>query len=77
MQLKLTWRIRNHSDLDLLVSDEQRIIETKQVLVEKGILDEETVESVQYIKSLRTHNQVNVLITYNEAGIYSGDILEI
>lgn len=75
MQLKLTWRIKGRPDMDLLVFEEQKIVETMEILEEKGLLEEEQTESVKYIKSLRTNNQVNTLLTYSEANIYSGDIL--
>ncbi len=75
MQLKLTWRIEGRPDMDLLVSDDQTISETMQILGEKGLLAGKTAETVKYIKTLRADRQLNVLLTYNEADIYSGDIL--
>lgn len=77
MPLKLTWRINKDKNIDLMVNDEQRISETMHILSERGILPEDIVENVRHVKSLRTKNQVNILMTYNEADIYSGDILEI
>lgn len=77
MQLKLTWRVKGKRDLDLLVYEEQKISETMEILADKGLLDTETAEAVQYVKSMRTKNQVNILLTYSEANIYSGDILEL
>lgn len=75
MQLKLTWRVEGQSDMDLLVSDDQTILETMQILEEKGLLARKTAETVKYIKTLRADHQTNVLLTYSEADIYSGDIL--
>ncbi|MDE6747553.1 MAG: hypothetical protein K2K21_00605 [Lachnospiraceae bacterium] len=75
MQLKLTWRVEGRSDMDLLVSDDQTILETMQILEEKGLLARKTAETVKYIKTLRADHQANVLLTYSEADIYSGDIL--
>ncbi len=77
MQLKLTWRIKGKKDLDLLVFEEQKIAETMDILIDKGILEEETADTVKYVKSMRTNNQVNILLTYSEANIFSGDILEL
>lgn len=77
MQLKLTWRVKGKRDLDLLVYEEQKISETMEILADKGLLETETAETVQYVKSMRTKNQVNILLTYSEANIYSGDILEL
>lgn len=77
MQLKLTWRVKGKQDMDLLVSEEQKIVETMGILEEKGLLKEGTAQEVPYIRSMRTKNQVNVLLTYREAEIYSGDILEL
>lgn len=76
MQLKLTWRTSGQPDMDLLVFPEQKIVETMQILAEKDLLEEGMEDSVKYVKSLRTNQQVNILLTYKEAEIYSGDILE-
>lgn len=77
MQLKLTLKICNHKEIDLMVFADQKIVETIQILVEKGFLTEDELESVKFVKSLRTNNKVNKLLTYNQARIYSGDILEL
>lgn len=77
MQLKLTWRVKGKRDMDLLVFEEQKIAETMKILVDKGILEDEMADTVKYVKSMRTNNQVNILLTYREANIYSGDILEL
>ena len=77
MQLKLTWRAKGKQDFDLLVSEDQKIAETMEILAEKGLLEEETAETVSCVRSMRTKNQVSVLLTYSEAEIYSGDILEL
>ena len=77
MQLKLTWRVKGKRDMDLLVFEEQKIAETMKILVDKGILEDEMADTVKYVKSMRTNNQVNILLTYSEANIYSGDVLEL
>lgn len=77
MPLKLTWRINGEKDIDLMVSDEQKIIETMQILSEREFLPKDEWEAVKYIKSIRMKKQVNVLLTYKEANIFSGDILEL
>lgn len=77
MQLKLTWRVKGKRDMDLLVFEEQKIAETMKILVDKGILEDKMADTVKYVKSKRTNNQVNILLTYSEANIYSGDILEL
>ena len=77
MQLKLTWRIDGKQDMDLLVFEEQKIAETMKILIDRGFLEEEAEDNIQYVKSMRTNNQVNTLLTYREANIYSGDILEL
>ena len=77
MQLKLTYRIEGRPDIDLMVTEDQKIAETIQILDEKELAEWELSNSVKYIKSLRTNSQVNILLTYNEAKIYSGDILEL
>ncbi|MBD5495764.1 MAG: hypothetical protein HDR12_15725 [Lachnospiraceae bacterium] len=77
MQLKLTWRTKGMQDIDLLVFEEQKIAETMKILIDRGFLEEEAEDNIQYVKSMRTNNQVNTLLTYREANIYSGDILEL
>ncbi len=77
MKLRLTWRARGQKDIDLIVSAEQKISETMNILAEREIFEKDIVDSAKYIKSLRTNNQVNILLTYNEANIYAGDILEL
>ncbi len=77
MKLRLTWRVKGQRDIDLIVSTEQKISETIDILAEKELFDRDIIDSVKYVKSLRTNNQVNILLTYNEANIYSGDILEL
>ena len=76
MHLKLTWRIKGRKDIDIMVTAQQTIYETMNILVESGYMEEDIVKKTKYIKSLRTKTQVNVLLTYKEAKIYSGDILE-
>ena len=75
MQLKLTFKEKYGPGIDLMVDEDQRIAETLQVLAERELWDGEQEEPVRYIKSLRTNKQVDILLTYREAKIYSGDIL--
>lgn len=77
MQLKLTWRIKDRPDINLLVPAEQKIAETIQILAERGFIEDEAADMAEYVKSIRTSNQVDILLTYSEANIYSGDILEL
>lgn len=78
MQLKLTWRIlEQNRDLNILVSDEQKLYETMKVLVGKGIISQDKLNTTKYVKALRTNTQVNLLLTYKEGKIYAGDILQI
>lgn len=77
MQLKLTWRVKGKRDLDLLVFEDQKIAETMEILADRGLLEEGLAETVKYVTSMRTKDQINVLLTYREADIYSGDILEL
>lgn len=77
MQLKLTWRMKGHTDIDLMVLEDQKIAETIQVLAERGLIEREATNTAKYVKSQRTNHQVNILLTYKEGNIYSGDILEL
>lgn len=77
MQLRLTWRVRGRKDLDLLVFEGQKMAETLEVLVAKGLLEAEVADGVTHVRSLRTNHQVSVLLSYEEADIHSGDVLEL
>ena len=67
--------MEQNKDLNVLVSDEQEIIETLRVLVEKGLISKEKLESTKYVQGLRTKAHINLFLTYREANIYSGDVL--
>lgn len=77
MQLKLTWRIEGQRDVDVIVNPEQTIVETIHVLAERGIVDCDNVSNTKYVKSIRQMKQVNTLLSYDEAAIYTGDIIEL
>lgn len=77
MGLKLTWRIKGQEDIDLMVLENQRIVDTMHILVERGFMDEELATTTRCVKSLRTNNQINILLTYRAGHIFSGDILEL
>lgn len=77
MQLKLTWRIEGKPDIDILVCQEQAIRETLQVLAESGYIPIHFLNNIKYIKALRTGEQINVFLSYGEANIYTGDIIEV
>ncbi len=77
MQLKLTWRIEGQRDVDVIVNPEQTIVETIHVLVGRGIVDCDNVSNTKYVKSIRQMKQVNTLLSYDEAAIYTGDIIEL
>lgn len=77
MGLKLTWRIKGQEDIDLMVLENQRIVDTMRVLVERDLMDEKLANTTRCVKSLRTNNQINILLTYREGHIFSGDILEV
>lgn len=77
MQLKLTWRIEGQTDIDVIVNSEQTIVETIQVLSESGMVDCGNIINTRYVKSLRQMKQVNTFLSYDEAEIYTGDIIEL
>lgn len=77
MQLKLTWRIEGKPDIDILVCQEQVIRETLHVLAESGYIPIHILNNVKYIKALRAGEQINVFLSYGEANIYTGDIIEV
>lgn len=77
MQLKLTWRIEGKPDIDILVCTEQTIAETLQVLLESGFVNYDNISKSRYVRTLRQNQQVNTLLSYDEAAIYTGDIIEL
>ena len=72
--LTITLRI-NHQNMDLMVLPEQRISEVLKVLKENGKLFFQ-IEKI-HIYSLRKKEFVNQLLTFRQAKIYSGDVLEL
>lgn len=71
----LTISLRQSSDADditVMVNDEQRILDTINVLVAAGLLLSGEYHIVQ---SYRTKQRISVESTYKEVHIYNGDIL--
>lgn len=67
--------MQQNRDINILVSDEQELVETIRVLADKGLISKDKLENMKYVKALRTNAYINLLLTYKEANIYSGDIL--
>lgn len=61
--------------LDIQVNENQTIMETLTVLDDKGLLLGVTVDNHLLIRSERSRERLNPLLTYEQAGIFTGDIL--
>lgn len=76
MQIKITFTNKEKA-VDLLVDNGQKIINTIQIIGENGDLEMDSMDTVRYVKSLRKSRWISVYESYKEAGIYSGDMLNI
>lgn len=76
MQITVTF-INKQNSIDLLIDNMQKIKDTLRTVEEAEILPDFEWESAYYVKSLRMNRRLSVFCSYEEAGIYSGDILEI
>ena len=63
--------------VDLKVNREQKISDTLLILKDGGILPEQIEVSENRICSERLDEYIDVQMTYQQAGIYNGDILYI
>lgn len=76
MQITVTF-INRQNRIDLLIDNMQKIKDTLNTVEEAGLLPDSEWESVHYVKSLRMNRRLSVFCSYKEAGIYSGDVLEV
>jgi len=72
MLITLTLKI-NHQTMDLMVRPDQRMSDVLQVLKETGKLFFQIDQIIVY--SLRKKEYINQLLTFEQAEIYTGDIL--
>lgn len=78
MLITLTIMILATGDkMNLMVSRDQKIADTLQVLYEKGILSIYNREEMQRVQSMRTGSWISTRLTYEEGNIYTGDILRL
>jgi hypothetical protein len=66
----------NHFIKDIQVNSQQKVIDTLLILKEAGIL-QELDEKRAKVKSVRRGMFVNIIDTYEEEHINTGDILEL
>lgn len=77
MQIRITF-LGTKNKIDLLVDKRQRVMNTLTILEESGeIIPDGDICKLRYVKSIRMNKQIPVYCSYEEAGIYSGDILKI
>ena len=61
--------------IDIQVNEDQKIIDTLQVLFQAGLFHIEDLNLVRRIYSERNRQFVNTQLTYKQALIFNGDIL--
>ena len=77
MQLTITLTSTKYQiNKDIMVNSEQKICETLQILKEAGQINI-AVGDEDKLRSMRTGKFVSKEFTYEEAGIFYGDILQI
>lgn len=76
MQIMVTF-IGKESKIDLLIDNRQKIIDTMKTVEEAGWLFTDGEDENYYVKSLRKSRRISAFCSYEEAGIYSGDILKV
>lgn len=76
MQITLTF-IKEDNEINLMVDNKQKIYDTIKILQEKREFQNLDIENVTYVKSVRQNRRLSICCSYEEAGIYSGDVVEI
>lgn len=77
MQLTITFMSHKYRiDKDIMVNSEQKICDTLQILQEAGKIRLGSIDGYK-LKSMRTDMFIQKEFTYEEAGIFYGDILVI
>lgn len=76
MQIAVTFTSGENS-IDLLLDNRQKIKDTLNTVEEINVFPGLRAETVYYVKSLRRNKRLSVFCSYEEMGIYSGDILKI
>lgn len=61
--------------MDIQVNENQKIMDTLQVLFQAGLIQSEDVSAIEHIYSDRNKQFVNTRLTYNQAMIFNGDML--
>lgn len=63
------------NEMDIKVNREQRIMDTLLILIDGGILQEQSDLENNTIYSERLDKKIDVKMTYEQAEVYNGDIL--
>lgn len=69
----ITLRSKTGIAMNIRIDERQSIRDTLYVLVENGKLS--PVDHIQKVYSVRKKQYINVLLTYEQAGVYNGDQL--
>lgn len=74
MLMTLTWKIRDDNMINIMVNRDQKIGETINILKLKGLYPTADDE-FEVLQSVRTKERLHPELTYEQQGIYTGDIL--
>lgn len=76
--LRLTIKLTNRNiSRDIMVNPDQKIVDTLRILEENNILSmDEDMEKI-LVKSERKKRYINSRLSYRQAGIFNGDLLQI
>ncbi|MFI3202021.1 MAG: hypothetical protein R3Y54_10970 [Eubacteriales bacterium] len=77
MQLTVTFRNKQKKEsFDIIVNEQQTIRNTIEIIGTSGIVDPRNLP-IHTVQSMRTKSYLDCELSYEEQGIYYGDILEI
>lgn len=64
-----------HKCMDIQVNEEQKIMDTLQILAQAGLISDRNGNTAAHIYSERNKQYINTQLTYNQAMIFHGDNL--
>lgn len=74
--LKITYRNALGRELELMISSKQKIKETIRVLNDNPVYHM-SAQMPDYVMARRKNRRIPTELTYEQAAVYEGDILEI
>jgi hypothetical protein len=66
---------KNKESINIRINREQRIKDTMLILAEVGMVSIQEVQNSTHLYSERNKHFVNMFLTYEQGGIYNGDVL--